>query len=265
MLISDEFRFVFIHIPKCAGSTVRAQLRQFDSYEGYFDRKGMHDKIGYMDYSHIPLALLREYFPSNYNKVQSYHSFALMRDPVERFFSSVRQRLREFRKTRDEVITNQMVLDESRRVADYLNKPNPFYEIDYVHFIRQTDFILDIGETVVKNVSLLPDMSHLKAFVEEHMVSHFDVNVEENVSLHVKESRSVRVINKLRPLLRGVLPAMLKDQINAHLKSSLYEYSKSRNSYASFLENGEIIEFLRYYYRSDFDFVSKISSVPSVS
>lgn len=34
MIISDKYRFVFIHIPKCAGMTIQNQLQSFDDTNG---------------------------------------------------------------------------------------------------------------------------------------------------------------------------------------------------------------------------------------
>lgn len=47
MIIDDRHRFVFVHIPKCAGTSVRQVLKQFDSYEGrWANAKREHPELG---------------------------------------------------------------------------------------------------------------------------------------------------------------------------------------------------------------------------
>src|SRR5690554_2986132 len=97
MIINDAHQFVFIHIPKCAGTAVRVRLGEFDSSGGAFSiSKGFHTEIGELDMAHIPLPVLKRFFPEPYEKVRTYESFAIVRDPFQRFSSSLFQRLMMF-------------------------------------------------------------------------------------------------------------------------------------------------------------------------
>ena len=76
MIVSDEHRFVFIHIPKCAGGSVRSVLRELDSTGGRFSETyEMHRMIGKVDMTHIPLNVLRENYPDVYKKIEDYYFF----------------------------------------------------------------------------------------------------------------------------------------------------------------------------------------------
>lgn len=92
MIISDTYRFAFIHIPKCAGTTVR---QYFDKYDQKAIESGLksHPEFGVFDYNHIPLHVLHYFFLTEYEKVRAYYSFAILRDPFARFPSSVNMRL----------------------------------------------------------------------------------------------------------------------------------------------------------------------------
>jgi len=83
-LISDQHKFVFLHNPKCGGSSVRAVL---DSYcnikytHHYKDRDVYQHKFWY----HEPASAIRAYFArwAKYN----YFAFGLIRNPWDRMVS----------------------------------------------------------------------------------------------------------------------------------------------------------------------------------
>ena len=92
MIISDRNKFVFIHIPKCAGTSVRSRIEHLDDRRGaYSSRLDEHPELGLLNYVHIPLSTLRDHFPHEYECVKAYRSLAIMRNPAERFVSSVSQ------------------------------------------------------------------------------------------------------------------------------------------------------------------------------
>lgn len=97
MIIDDTHQFVFVHIPKCAGSSVHAQLSLFDARDPASHRGGVHPVLGPIHFAHIPLRFLRDHFPAEFAKLGVYRSFALTRDPRARFVSATVQHLREFR------------------------------------------------------------------------------------------------------------------------------------------------------------------------
>src|ERR1700756_1678559 len=96
MIINDPHEVVFVHVPKCGGTSIRLQLAEMDSYKGAFQYKGEHPDLGKIHYAHIPLQFLSAAFPDAFDKVSRYKSFALLRDPFDRFASATFQRLEEF-------------------------------------------------------------------------------------------------------------------------------------------------------------------------
>ena len=92
MIISDRNKFVFIHIPKCAGTSVRSRIEHLDDRNGaYSSRLDKHPELGLLNYVHIPLQTLKDQFPNEYVCIETYRSMAVMRDPSARFVSSVSQ------------------------------------------------------------------------------------------------------------------------------------------------------------------------------
>jgi hypothetical protein len=89
MIISDRHHFVFAHIPKCAGTSVRDALQHLDDRDGFYTgRVDQHPTLGLLDYVHIPLFNLRDHFRSEFEKAGDYWSFAVVRDPFGRFPSA---------------------------------------------------------------------------------------------------------------------------------------------------------------------------------
>jgi hypothetical protein len=87
MIISDEKKFVFLHNPKSAGTTVRFALKKFDSYEGKFWRNQCDELERYGDMAHLSIKSLKAFFPNEYRKIETYFTFGFVRHPIKRFFS----------------------------------------------------------------------------------------------------------------------------------------------------------------------------------
>lgn len=94
MIISHKHKFVFIHIPKCAGSSIRRRLLELDpDAESYWDREWDHRLGRYVDCAHMPLADL-VVRPELTGPLQEYFVFTVIRNPYSRFRSA----LAEYRK-----------------------------------------------------------------------------------------------------------------------------------------------------------------------
>ncbi|WMC09827.1 sulfotransferase family 2 domain-containing protein [Oceanimonas pelagia] len=87
MLINDHDGWVFIHNPKCAGTTVRQSLMQYETRNDYYWLFDMLDGRQ-IDKAHLPLALLKRYAPSDFALLSDYRVFGFVRDPVTRMVSS---------------------------------------------------------------------------------------------------------------------------------------------------------------------------------
>ena len=59
MIIDDQNKFVFVHIPKCAGSSIRSKLDVFDTTGGFLRPPVQEvDGVGLLDLAHLPLSEL---------------------------------------------------------------------------------------------------------------------------------------------------------------------------------------------------------------
>jgi hypothetical protein len=86
MLISDLHRFVFLHNPKAAGTSVRSVLEKYDSTAGKFWRN-FDDRVRLRDMAHMPMESVREFFPTEFEKLSLYFVFGFVREPLARYIS----------------------------------------------------------------------------------------------------------------------------------------------------------------------------------
>lgn len=226
MIISDKYRFVFIHIPKCAGTAVRKPLQSFDSCKRRFTgRVDDHAVLGRLDYVHIPLFALSEHFPTEFKAVRDYWSFAVMRDPFARFASSVSQRLNMYS---DQPI-HKRSLEEVRSVVDecieHLSRQPRNQNLlspEYIHFQKQVDFIRVDGLRIIDTLYTVDAIGDLIGDVSRCVGQSLATPVAEDGAAHANRTMvfrndfARRVIETTRPVadrLRTVLPVGTKEMI----------------------------------------------------
>jgi hypothetical protein len=153
MIISHAHGFVFVHIPKCAGTAVRAALRPFDETGGAFDeRVDDHPAFGRLDYTHLPLHLLRRVEPEAFAALERHAGFAVCRDPFARFPSAVAQRIKMVRGAHIAALDARALRAEIDAATTYLSGVSQVTDPDWIHFARQVDFVTLDGARVVETV-----------------------------------------------------------------------------------------------------------------
>lgn len=153
MIISENFNIAFVHIPKCAGTTLRFQLRRIDTTGNFFwQRKAAPDGT-LLDHHHLTLAQLADHYPESFAKLQKAESFALIRNPAERFASATMQYMRSVRGLSLDRLTLDGIGQEMRALARRFNAHGPPVDDPrMVHFTPQTAFVFHQGQQVVKHL-----------------------------------------------------------------------------------------------------------------
>lgn len=250
MILSDDHRLAFIHIPKCAGVSVKQPLRAIDSTGGRFSRIGDHPALGRIHYAHIVLRDLAEHFPEEWEKLRAYQSFAVVRDPTERFVSAMFQRLREFKGANQSDITPERIEQEAGAVIRYLETAPGRLDLEHVHFNRQADY-LQIGEKrVVEHIFAIENMGAILSFIERST----GIRVEEerkNRSTEVRFSSLKPIIRMLRAPYAGIVPYAARNRIRSQLiRAGLYADAAKRPLVKP---GGRLEGFIRSYYAQDFE------------
>lgn len=130
---------------------MRDQIQQYDDNKGHFLGTKKHPVLGYYDSSHVPLARLEAHFPDVFETIRALDVYAILRDPVARFSSSLAQRFRQIHKVRPDQATSAQIDVEVDAVIAHLEQMTGFPNQKFSHFSRQSDFILFEDQKMVRN------------------------------------------------------------------------------------------------------------------
>ncbi|MDF2232690.1 sulfotransferase family 2 domain-containing protein [Albimonas sp. CAU 1670] len=180
MIISDAHRMAFVHIPKCAGTSLRDMLAPFHDQSNVFEFWHQHPRWGgRIDLMHVPMAQLVEFFPFAYAKVHTYRSFAVVREPKARFVSSLAEHLRH-RTTKDlPHLSYELVRRTARKlIRRFRAGADPWRDVSTVHFQRQVDYVALNGQRVVDLLVPMERVDDIPALLEAQFglpIGHLEV------------------------------------------------------------------------------------------
>jgi hypothetical protein len=152
VIISDINRFVFVHNPKCAGTSIRFALSKIDSYNNFFSGCGVIDNKKFAK-MHLPLRLLSSFFPVEFEKIKKYFSFVVVRNPYTRFLSAYK---RVF-------VSEFYQYKETNDIGAFISKFNNFveffddekidnYDYEFRHFTKQKEYVYYNNECMIDKV-----------------------------------------------------------------------------------------------------------------
>jgi Sulfotransferase family len=255
VILSDEHRFAFIHIPKCAGTSVRKALRPIDETVGQFDHIADHPAMGRINYGHLTLRDLAAYFPHEYAKILSFRSVAILRDPVDRFFSALFQRLREFKGYGQSQITSSVVSNEAEMLARTLVSTSRRLPLEYVHFNRQSDYVFNNGQQIVGRTFALDRIDEASDYIEACTGVRLAADARENRTAALKIPALRPVVRALHKPYAALVPYALRNRVRSELtRAGIFGDLDMRD----LVKIGSPLDaFLRDYYRDDFELFAK--------
>lgn len=251
MIISERYGFVFVHIPKCAGTTVREQLQDLDETNGAFTRVREHPVLGRLDYQHLPLRVLAEHFPDAFATLERLDGFAVTRDPMSRFRSSVAEYLKRVRRSRLAELSAaelQVVVEDIVRQLEA--RPQvPTHEI--AHFIPQSDYIRLDGRQVVKHTVAIERITDLFDEIARRTGHPIDTNAWSNQDFVLRFEGLKGAVWRANDLARGILPYRSYQSLKRLARPFLV---KERASPATEQVFGapHVLHFVEKYYAEDF-------------
>ncbi len=230
---------------------MRKALQPIDATNGRFGSIGMHPQMGTINFAHITLADLSRYFPEHYGKVAKYHSVAIVRDPVDRFFSAMFQRLREFGGYQQSEITGKVLERESNLVIAGLTAAGSRLPLEYVHFNRQTDYIFHGGQRIVAETFALDRLPEAATCIETWTGVRLDASSPENRTVALRAGPMAPIVQSLRRPYAALVPQATRDAVRTRLtKLGVYGEVEKRQF---LVQGGQIDRFIRDYYADDFD------------
>ncbi len=262
MIIDDKHEIAFIHIPKCAGTTVRKHLQPFDRSNGYFTaRVEKHNQLGMLDYVHIPLFVLKEYFLEEFDLVNEYWSFAIMRDPFSRFASSVSQRLKMYGGMPIHEMSKGEIINEVNVCIDFLRSKSGNYVLlpaEYIHFQRQIDYIYVDKKKVVKSIYTMSDISLVLNLLQEKIGGEAE-DIADGESLASENNTLVYRNDLIRLIIKMIKPcsSLLPNGIRDVFRDKVYVSRDSKM--ADVFMSDTVRGFVEDYYRSDIELFNKVN------
>ncbi|RUO76951.1 sulfotransferase family 2 domain-containing protein [Idiomarina seosinensis] len=259
MIINHSHRFAFIHIPKCAGTSVRKVLQEFDDLDGrHTSRVDIHPKLGNLDYVHIPLFILKEFFPAEFTQVESYWSFAVVRDPFKRFGSSVSQRLKMYSNKPIHKCEEKDIKAAIHESIDFLKRTESDKELlppEFIHFQRQIDFIELDGKRVIDTLFTVDNIGVLLKEFEQRIGKPLENNSgrtssgpHANSSLVFRNNLFQWLIESTRPLTNGLVKALPQNLKEKARKTVYVPQDKRMNSLFS---SDYVLDFIKDFYAED--------------
>lgn len=149
MIVIDDKRYIFQHIPKCAGTTLRKWI--IDGYGADVRIMGVidHPETGKVETAHLPLKFTKAIFPEVLEKFRSYQSTAILRDPFDRFVSALGQYLREFHAQNIHLMETPALQKAVSELIQRLRAGDQHRDYRLMHFYTQASFVEDEGERLI--------------------------------------------------------------------------------------------------------------------
>ena len=167
MIISDTQKFIFLHIPKCGGTTVRNSLKIFDTRNDYYwmhvHMNGATEKSPKLqiDKAHMSLPIFKRLYPKDFELLNEYTVFAFSRNPIKRIISSFYEPRKGFFKAFNE---NQSDINEKNKLQDLFNtylenivKRYSFLDPSFLHATPQSMYLTHDKKVVTDVIIKLDD------------------------------------------------------------------------------------------------------------
>ena len=224
MIISDTQRFIFLHIPKCGGTTIRNSLKNFDTRNNYFWMflflEGATEKSPkqQIDKAHMSLPIFKRLYPNDYELLNDYTVFAFSRNPIKRLISSFWEPRKKIFKT---FYDNQSDINEKNKIQElfnnYLEKlvfNYAFLDHSFLHATPQSMYVTE-GKKVVTDVIIKLDdptdgINSLSVLIPE---------VAKTVSTAIKSSKLNASTQIKKDFLWEEAPSRLKENYLIHYKN----------------------------------------------
>ena len=208
MVISESNKFIFLHNPKCAGTSIRLALKEFDTRANYywlFDEIDGHK----IDKAHMPLNIFRRFSPEDFSLINAYFVFGFVRNPYARVLSAFNEGhqvlYRDFKA--DKVSFSDYQTKVNSYVAKLTKKNVSGWEFKHRHFVSQTSMFWLEGklyaDAVIKVEELNDRLEQLNIFlpeVGEKLYRNLKNRNEKPISYtadQILNQDAIEVINKL--------------------------------------------------------------------
>lgn len=262
MIICPSQGFAFVHIPKNAGTSVRTQILKCDEAAIEMGLTGTHPVLGKVDFGHIPLDLLQEHFPDNYAYLEKLPSFAIVRDPLDRFGSAFRQVLWQYEQRPMTLIPKEEVRQKALEMLDVLEGQVVAPDHQHVFFTRQERFIFNGDTQVVTYVVPMALVPQLIGYWSQQTGVPMETGVKANQNVELKYKGIGGLAYGINGLMRRVLPIDLHNRIKDTALKVLAS-GKNAAQESGVLDIPEVQDFVARHYARDMEIFRAVEAQSS--
>jgi hypothetical protein len=249
MIISKSHDFGFVHIPKCAGSTIRQQLRELDDLGGRFYHTMTLPELGRINGNHVLLKVLERHFADDLAALREVTSYAILREPQERFISAVAQYLRSNVREPSELSEREILAETGKIMAALRADPDQRVARNTI-FYRQADYVYLHGERVIDHLYPMDDLAPLFDRLEARHGLSLERDTVWNPTVTYRIPGSSGGIKRVKDVARRMLPTRAYGSVR-DLGVRLLTKRGVAQLDAALLGSAEVREFIATHYAGD--------------
>lgn len=256
MILNEQHQIAFIHVPKCGGTGIRKILMAHDDLDGAFGKRIENDPtLGRADLAHLPLFVLAAEFPDEFERVRRYWSFAILREPTQRFASSLAQRLRMYSDAAIQKQSISRIKDEIAKSIDFIGNRMPdmgHLPLEWAHFQPQVDFVYFNGMLQLDTLYRIDQMNDMY----DDLATRIPGLVLPDNRAQPANRSDVHRNDVLRVLVEGTRPvtrklrSTLPNGLRNYIRHKIYVPQDVRLS--KLFQTPDVQDFLSKAYKADF-------------
>ena len=252
MLCNQNAHFAFIHIPKCAGTTIHRLFGHFDDFENFFSGDREDPILGRYDGNHVPPKILREHFPEAFARIAPLEKYAIVREPFERFRSSMAQRIRQFTDYDVHSIQPRDLNFEIEKVSDQMMKSKFMPSREFVHFMRQSDFFELDNDRFVERIFPIENTTELIEELAKRLELRVDPHVRANSTKWNRSESLEGAIQIIGKFTRPLVPKYARNRMR-ELAYALFKSRKPSKEIFELFDTELTRQFVTEYYERDIE------------
>lgn len=166
MPFSDSKKLFFIHIPKCGGTSIEDTFPEKRKYIGYgiFRNKALH----HINFTEASIIYTKKW--------EEYTTFAIVRNPLDRFISDFNFINFCYKKNNIKTLTINEYLDRAQNILN-----GKTFDIYDDHFYLQSSFIFNKNnKLMVEHLFKLEEIKKIKDFLSKYDLELLHKNKNKN-------------------------------------------------------------------------------------